>query len=318
MNWLKNLVPGSLRDLVGGAVRDEPEVLWRKCPKCQQMIFHRDLEANLSVCMHCDHHLPMGGPERLAMLFDDGAPHRVEMESPLPDPLRFRDRRKYVDRLKEAQMRTGLADAIVVGHGTMGGTGVVAAVFDPGFLEGAMGMAVGEGLLAGARLAAIQDAPLLVVVSSNGARLQEGVLALVQSARTVAAVDELKRAGLPFIAVLADPTVGGAAASFAMLGDVIVAEPGARIGLAGSDAGDAGPCEEGMGGVRRAEDLLRLGQVDMVVHRRDLRAFLVRLVGLLRNPGRPAEVVALPQVQRLFSVLKPEKARPREKEPRAD
>ena len=292
MNWLTNFVRPKLRELVGQ--KQIPDNLWHKCPTCGQMIFHRDLDRNLKVCQHCGHHMRISAEQRLAMFFDDGEFQRIELPGTIADPLKFRDRKKYADRLKEAQARTGNQDALAVAHGKMGGIAVVAACLDFGFMGGSMGIAVGEGLIAAARLAVVQNAALIAVPSSGGARMQEGILSLMQMPRTTIAVDEVMEAGLPYIVVLTDPTTGGVSASFAMLGDIAIAEPGAVIGFAGARVIEQTIHEKLPDGFQRAEYLLDHGMVDMVVHRHDLRDTLIRVLGLLRNPGPAAEVIPLP------------------------
>ena len=295
MNWLTNFVRPKLRALVHKA--ELPDNLWVKCPACEQMIFHRDLDANHHVCQHCDHHLRLGAKGRFEMLFDDGAYQRIELPNSIIDPLKFRDRRRYTERLKEAQNRTGEPDAMVVAHGRMGGMAVVIAVLDFSFLGGSMGITVGGALLAAARLAVLQKAPLIVVPASGGARMQEGVLSLMQLPRTIIAVEEVKEAGLPYIVVLSDPTTGGVSASFAMLGDIAIAEPGAIIGFAGARVIEETIREKLPEGFQRAEYLLEHGMVDMVVHRRQLRDTLIRILDLLRSPTPPAGRPAPPQVE---------------------
>ena len=292
MNWLKNFVRPKLRELVGGQ-KDIPENLWSKCPKCEEMIFHRDLEKDLQVCQHCGHHMRLTAEQRLLMMFDGGEYQTAELPVPEADPLKFRDLKKYADRLKEAQNKTASPDAITVAHGKMGGADVVIAVLDFHFMGGSMGVAVGEGLLTAARLAVVQDAPLVMVTSSGGARMQEGILSLMQLPRTTIAVDEVKEAGLPYVVVLADPTTGGVSASFAMLGDIAIAEPGAVIGFAGARVIEQTIREKLPEGFQRAEYLLDHGMVDMVVHRHELRETLIRVLGLLRNPAPPADVLAI-------------------------
>ena len=233
MNWLKNFVRPKLQQLVGGG-KEIPENLWNKCPECSQMIFHRDMEKNLHVCQHCGYHMRLSAKLRLDMLFDNAEYQTIEIAETIDDPLNFRDRRKYAERLKEARDRTGEDDALMVAHGSMGGLVVVVAALDFGFMGGSMGVAVGEGLLTAARLAVVQDAPLIVVPSSGGARMQEGIHSLMQLPRTTIAVQDVRDAGLPYVVVLADPTTGGVSASFAMLGDIAIAEPGAVIGFAGA------------------------------------------------------------------------------------
>ena len=196
MNWLKNFVRPKLKELVGGQ-KEIPDNLWHKCPSCTEMIFHRDLEKNLKVCPHCGFHMRIGAAERLQYLFDNGEYQSIELAEVAADPLKFRDQKKYTDRLKEAQNKTGLQDALTVAHGRMGGLNVVIAALDFSFMGGSMGIAVGEGLVTASRLAVVQDAPLIVVPSSGGARMQEGILSLMQMARTTIAVEEVKDAGLP-------------------------------------------------------------------------------------------------------------------------
>ena len=291
MNWLTNFVRPKIRALV--RKEDVPENLWNKCPACEEMIFHRELAANLYVCTHCGHHLRISAEQRLKMTMDDGEYQRIELPETIVDPLKFRDRKRYTDRLKEAHNLTDTQDALVVAHGKIGGIGVVMAVFDFRFLGGSMGIAVGEGFIAAARLAVLQKAPLLVFPSSGGARMQEGVLSLMQMPRTTIAVDEIKEAGLPYIVVLTDPTTGGVTASFAMLGDIAIGEPGAIIGFAGSRVIGDTIREKLPEGFQRSEYLLEHGMIDMVVPRKELRDTLTRILGLLRNPTPAAEIVPL-------------------------
>lgn len=292
MNWLKNFVRPKLRELVGRQ-KDIPENLWHKCPACEQMIFHRDLIQNLHVCSHCGHHLRLPVKERLAQLFDEGVYQIIELPEVAADPLKFKDKKKYADRLKESQAKTGESDALIVAHGKMGSMNTVVAAFNFDFMGGSMGAAVGDGILTAARLAKVQDAPLIVVPSSGGARMQEGILSLMQMARTTVAVDEVKEAGLPYIVVLTHPTTGGVSASFAMLGDIAIAEPHAVIGFAGARVIEQTIREKLPEGFQTAEYLLDNGMVDMVVPRRDLRDTLVRIIGLLRNPGAPGDLVSM-------------------------
>jgi len=292
MNWLSNYVRPKIRALV--APREVPENLWHKCPSCEAMIFHRELEENLNVCQHCGHHMRLDPGKRLSMMFDGGEYQTVELPKTPADPLKFRDTKRYTDRLKEAQAKAERADAIVVAFGKMGGMDVVIAAFDFRFMGGSMGIAVGEGLVSAAKLAVLQEAPLIVVPASGGARMQEGILSLMQMPRTVIAVEMVKEAGLPYIVVLTDPTTGGVTASFAMLGDIQIAEKGAQIGFAGARVIEDTIRETLPEGFQRSEYLLEHGMVDMVVHRKDLRDTLVRMLGLLRHRGPSAEVVMLP------------------------
>jgi acetyl-CoA carboxylase carboxyl transferase subunit beta len=293
MNWITNYVRPKLQALVRKA--EVPDNLWDKCPACEKMIFHRDLEANHRVCTQCGHHMRLPAKRRLEMLFDDGAYTRIELPRTIQDPLKFRDRKRYADRLKEAREKTQEQDAIIVAHGPLGGIRVVAAIFDFDVQGGSMGIAVGEAFLAAAQLAVLQQAPLIAIPASGGARMQEGILSLMQLPRTVIAVQQVKEAGLPFIVVLADPTTGGVSASFAMLGDIAIAEPGAVIGFAGARVIEETIREKLPPGFQKAEYLLEHGQIDMVVHRHKLREQLIRILGLLTDPQPSAEIVRLPQ-----------------------
>ena len=285
MSWLTEYVRPKIRTLFSR--RDVPDNLWDQCPACQQMIFHRDLVANLKVCPHCDHHLRATAAERLAWTFDEGSFTRIELPKVPADPLRFRDSKRYTDRLKEARDKTRTDDALVVAHGKVGGHQAVVAAMEFAFMGGSMGAAVGEGLVAAARLAVLQEAPLIVFTASGGARMQEGAVSLMQMPRTVIATRLVKEAGLPFIVVLTDPTTGGVSASFAMLGDIQIAEPGALIGFAGARVIEQTVRETLPEGFQRAEYLLDHGILDMVVKRTDLTATLTRLIGLLRVKELP-------------------------------
>jgi acetyl-CoA carboxylase carboxyl transferase subunit beta len=292
MSWLSEFVRPKIQSLV--RPRDVPENLWDKCPQCSQMIFHRDMARTLYVCPHCGHHLRLPARQRLEMLFDEAKYQRIELPKPHPDPLKFRDTKRYADRLKEAQAKTGEQDALLVAHGRIGGVPAVVAAFDFEFMGGSMGTAVGDGLLAAAELAVLQEAALIVVPSSGGARMQEGVLSLMQLARSTVAVDKVKDKGLPYIVLLTDPTTGGVSASFAMLGDIHIAEPGAIIGFAGARVIETTIREKLPEGFQRAEYLLEHGMVDMVVHRAKLTETLGRLLGLLRHRGPAGQLLALP------------------------
>lgn len=292
MNWIKDFVRPKLQKLVG-AGKEIPDNLWSKCSECTQMIFHRDMEKNLHVCQHCGHHMRLSANLRMDMLFDNSEYKVVQVAETLEDPLTFRDKRKYSERLKEAREKTGEEDALMVSHGTMSGLGVVIAALDFQFMGGSMGLAVGEGLLTAARLAVVQDAPLIVIPSSGGARMQEGIHSLMQLPRTTIAVQEVRDAGLPYIVVLADPTTGGVSASFAMLGDIAIAEPGAVIGFAGARVIEQTIRETLPDGFQRSEYLYDHGMVDMVVHRKELRDTLIRVMSLLRNRAPAARVLPI-------------------------
>jgi acetyl-CoA carboxylase carboxyl transferase subunit beta len=283
MSWLSNFVLPKIRAVVSR--KTVPDNLWKKCPGCEQMLFHRELEANLGVCRNCGHHLRIGAVRRLEILFDDGVFSRIELPKMPSDPLRFRDRRRYTDRLKEAQAAQGNdSDSVVVAHGRLSGHPTVVAAFEFGFMGGSMGVAAGEAVLTAARLAVLQQAALVVVPASGGARMQEGVLSLIQMPRTIIAADMVKEAGLPYIVVLTDPTTGGVSASFAMVGDVTLAEPGAIIGFAGARVIEETIHEKLPEGFQRAEYLRDHGMVDLVVPRAELRTTIGRLLSLLRDP----------------------------------
>jgi acetyl-CoA carboxylase carboxyl transferase subunit beta len=285
MSWLSNYVLPKIRGVVGR--RAVPENLWQKCPACEQMLFHRELEANLHICRHCGHHLRIGAAARLKILFDDGIGARVELPPTVVDPLRFRDRERYADRLRRGQAAHGAGDAVAVAHGRIGGQPAVVAAFEFGFMGGSMGLAAGDAMLAAARLAVSQQAALIAVPASGGARMQEGGLSLMQMPRTIIAADMVKEAGLAYIVLLTDPTTGGVSASLAMVGDVTLAEPGAIIGFAGARVIEETIHEKLPEGFQRAEYLFDHGMVDLVVPRGELRSTLARILGLLRDRQAP-------------------------------
>jgi acetyl-CoA carboxylase carboxyl transferase subunit beta len=291
MNWLTNLVLPKIRAVV--SKKAVPDNLWTKCPGCEQMLFRRELETNLHVCRNCGHHLRIGAELRLKIIFGDGVHTRIELPKTIVDPLRFRDRRRYAERLREGQAALGPgSDAVVVAHGEIGSVPCVVAVFEFQFMGGSMGIAVGEAMLAAAKLAVLQEAALIVVPASGGARMQEGVLSLMQMPRTIIAADMVKEAGLPYIVLLTDPTTGGVSASFAMVGDITLAEPGAVVGFAGARVIEETIHEKLPEGFQRAEYLRDHGMVDLIVPRAELRATLGRILGLLRSP-HPAEASQL-------------------------
>jgi len=296
MNWITNSVLPKIKALV--QPRDVPDNLWIKCGGCGEMIFHRNLEENHQVCPNCQHHMRIGAETRMEMLFDDDSFNRIELPKPVLDPLKFRDRKRYTDRLKEAQAKTGADDAIIVAHGKMGGAPVVLALFRFDFMGGSMGAAVGDALVRAAELAKAQKAPLVVFPASGGARMQEGILSLMQMPRTVIAREIVRESGLPFVVVLTDPTTGGVTASFAMLGDIHIAEPGAIIGFAGQRVIQETIREQLPDGFQRSEYLLEHGMVDMVVHRKDLRDTLIRVFSMVRDPMPKAVVVSLPKMDK--------------------
>ncbi len=289
MSWLTEYVRPRIRTLL----RQSPEVpdnLWSQCSACQQMIFSKELDRLQRVCPHCGHHMRVGALARLGYTFDGGQFTRIELPKVPADPLAFRDQKRYSERLREARARTGLEDAIVAAHGTIGGERAVVAAMAFEFMGGSMGAAVGEGIVASARLAILQEAPLVIFTASGGARMQEGAVSLMQMPRTTIAAMMLRDAHLPFIVVLTDPTTGGVTASFAMLGDIHIAEPGALIGFAGARVIEQTVRETLPEGFQRAEYLHDHGIVDMVVKRVEMPATLARVIGLLR--GRRAGVGA--------------------------
>jgi acetyl-CoA carboxylase carboxyl transferase subunit beta len=293
MSWLSNFVLPKIRAVV--SKKELPDNLWKKCPGCEQMLFHRELEANLDVCRNCGHHLRIGAVRRLEIMFDDGHFSRIELPKTTVDPLRFRDRRRYADRLREAQAALGPGrDAVIVAHGRVGRHAAVIAAFDFGFMGGSMGVAAGEAIVTAARLAVMQEAALIVVPASGGARMQEGALSLMQMPRTIIAAEMVKE-GLPYIVVLTDPTTGGVSASFAMVGDITMAEPGAVIGFAGARVIEETIREKLPEGFQRAEYLLDHGMVDLVVARAELRATIGRLLELLRDPLPQAQPTPEPE-----------------------
>jgi acetyl-CoA carboxylase carboxyl transferase subunit beta len=292
MSWLTEFVRPKIRTLLGR--KDVPENLWHQCPACQQMIFQRDLEANLKVCMHCGHHMRASARERLAWTFDDGAFTLIDTPRVPQDPLRFRDQKRYSERLKDAREKTKMEDAIAVAHGQLGGRKAVVAAMEFGFMAGSMGAAVGEGIVAAAKLAVLQKAPFIIYTASGGARMQEGAISLMQMPRTTIATQMVKEAGLPFLVVLTDPTTGGVTASFAMLGDIQIAEPGALIGFAGARVIEQTVREKLPEGFQRSEYLYEHGIVDTIVNRAEMRETLIRMVDLLLPPVVVAEPVPTP------------------------
>lgn len=282
MSWL-NKVRAAIPFL---PKRETAENLWHKCPDCEAMVFSKEYEENLFVCPRCEHHGRIGPARRFEMLMDPGytvlAPPQVK-----EDPLKFRDSKRYSDRIKAARAATGEPDALINARGTIGGSKAVMGVQDFAFMGGSMGMAVGAAFVAGARAAIEDKAPYIIVTAAGGARMQEGILSLMQMPKATVAIAELKEAGLPYIVLLTDPTTGGVTASYAMLGDIQLAEPGALIGFAGQRVIENTIREKLPEGFQRAEYLLDHGMIDMVVHRRDLPERLALLLSYLA-PQRKA------------------------------
>jgi acetyl-CoA carboxylase carboxyl transferase subunit beta len=291
MSWLTEFVRPKIQKLVRRT--DVPENLWHKCPSCEQMIFHRDLAKNKHVCQHCGHHMRISAKDRLELMFDGGDYQTIELPTVPVDPLKFRDQKRYTERLKAAQAKANFKDALAVAHGSVGGHATVIAVFDFSFMAGSMGTAVGEGIVAAAELAVVQDAALIIVPASGGARMQEGILSLMQMARTTVAIEKVKEKGLPYFVLLTDPTTGGVSASFAMLGDIQIAEPGAQIGFAGRRVIENTIREKLPDDFQTAEYLLEHGMVDMVVPRSELNETLGRLIDMIRRTKPGASIVPL-------------------------
>jgi acetyl-CoA carboxylase carboxyl transferase subunit beta len=279
VNWINNVVRPKIRGL--WQKREMPENLWVQCPETGQMVFHRDLEANQFVIPGSGYHMRIGAEPRLKSLFDGGKFEVVPVPDAPADPLKFRDEKRYADRLKEARTKTGMSDALLTGFGTLDGLPIVAAVQDFAFMGGSLGMAAGEAIITGMSKAVELKVPYILFVSSGGARMQEGILSLMQMPRTTVAVQRLREAKLPYIVVLTNPTTGGVTASYAMLGDIHIAEPGALIGFAGPRVIEQTIREKLPDGFQRSEYLLAHGMIDMVVHRHDLRETLSRLCSLL-------------------------------------
>ncbi len=285
MNWLTNVVRPKIKSLL--YKKEVPENLWIKCPETGEMVFHRDLEANQWVIPASGHHMRMPAKARLDTLFDDGHWTPIALPTVPTDPLRFRDERRYVDRLRDARTKTGREDAILAGTGTLDGLPMTAAVQDFEFMGGSLGMAAGEAIVAAVETAREHRTPFVLFCASGGARMQEGILSLMQMPRTTVAVQALRRAKLPYFVVLTNPTTGGVTASYAMLGDVHIAEPGALIGFAGPRVIEQTIREKLPEGFQRAEYLHEHGMVDMVVRRHDLRGVLSRLAHLFMKKDAP-------------------------------
>ena len=278
MSWLTDLVRPRIQKLVK---RDTPDNLWEKCPGCEQMVFVRELLDNLSVCKHCQHHFYLSPQERCKQLFDEGHFKTLALDAPPDDPLRFKDKKRYTDRLKEARARK--KEAIFLATGLLHKRPLTVAAFDFKFIGGSMGMGVGEALLKGAQHALQAKTPYLTIASSGGARMQEGALSPMQMARSTVGVVRLKEAGLPFISLLTHPTTGGVAASFASIGDLNLAEPGALIGFTGARVIQETLRTTLPKGFQTAEFQLEHGALDAVVHRHDLKQTLFKVISHLKK-----------------------------------
>jgi acetyl-CoA carboxylase carboxyl transferase subunit beta len=288
VNWLSNVVRPKIR---GFLRRDVPENLWIKCPDTGQLVFYKDVEANQFVIPGSNYHMRMGATARLKSAFDGETWIDVAVPDVPADPLKFRDERRYADRLRDARTKTGMKDAIKLGFGKLDGLPIVIGVQDFDFMGGSLGMAAGEAIIRGLQTAVQKNTPFVLFAASGGARMQEGILSLMQMPRTTIAVQQLREARRPYIVVLTNPTTGGVTASYAMLGDIHIAEPGALIGFAGPRVIEQTIREKLPEGFQKSEYLRTHGMVDMVVHRHDMRATLSRLCRVLTKApiaGEPA------------------------------
>lgn len=296
MNWITNYVRPKINSMLGRRT-DMPENLWIKDPETGEMVFHKDLEQNQFVIPSSGHHMKISAKERLKFFFDDGKYETLDNPKVVQDPLKFRDEKRYTDRLKDAKAKTGLEDAIINALGTVEGLPIVVTVQDFAFMGGSLGMAAGDAIVHAFEVALQRKRPLVLFAASGGARMQEGILSLMQLPRTTVGVDRLKETGLPYIVVLTNPTTGGVTASYAMLGDVHIAEPGALIGFAGPRVIEQTIREKLPDGFQRAEYLMEHGMVDMVVSRLEMRETIARLLKmLLKVPQeqKPLEPEILP------------------------
>ncbi|MDC7787134.1 acetyl-CoA carboxylase, carboxyltransferase subunit beta [Rhodoplanes sp. TEM] len=306
MNWISNVVRPKIRNFLNR--REVPENLWIKCPETGQLVFYKDVEANQFVIPGSNYHMRMGATARLKSMFDGETWFDVGVP-PVPiDPLKFRDARRYTDRLKDARAKTGLTDAVKLGYGKLEGQPVVIGVQEFDFMGGSLGMAAGEAIIAGIETAIDKQTPFVLFVSSGGARMQEGILSLMQMPRTTVAVQRLREARKPYVVVLTNPTTGGVTASYAMLGDVHIAEPGALIGFAGPRVIEQTIRERLPDGFQKSEYLKAHGMVDMVVHRHELRATVARICRLLTKQPAPEPPTNLPAVAPPEPVPAPEPA----------
>ena len=294
MSWFQKLLPPKIkrRELGEENKKNMPEGLWHKCPSCQTVLYHSDLEKNLSVCPKCNHHHRITARTRLDWLLDAEGRFEIGAEVQSIDTLKFKDSRKYSERLTAAQRDTSETDAIIVMQGSVHAIPLVAAVFEFSFMGGSMGSVVGERFVRGVQVAIEQKIPFICFAASGGARMQEGLLSLMQMAKTCAALTQLSQERLPFISVLTDPTMGGVSASFAFMGDIVIAEPGALIGFAGARVIQQTVRETLPEGFQRAEFLMEHGAIDKIVDRREMRNQLATLITLLTKQSAVAEIEA--------------------------
>ena len=292
MNWLTNVVRPKIRSFLNR--RETPENLWIKCPETGQLVFYKDVEANQFVIPSSNYHMRMSATVRLKSMFDGETWLDIAVPEVATDPLRFRDEQRYIDRLRDARAKTNMNDAIKLGLGKLDGLAVVIAVQDFDFMGGSLGMAAGEAVIAGLETAVDRGTPFILFAASGGARMQEGILSLMQLPRTTVAVQQMRESCKPYIVVLTNPTTGGVTASYAMLGDVHIAEPGALIGFAGPRVIEQTIREKLPEGFQRAEYLKEHGMVDMVIHRHKLRATLSDLCRILTKSLPPRARTNLP------------------------
>ena len=286
MSWLQKLLPPKIKRDTGSAKKVVPEGLWSKCESCEAVLYRTDLEQNLDVCPKCNHHNRISARARLDYLLDAEGRYEIGYEVVPVDTLKFKDSRRYIERLEEAKKDTEEDDALVVMQGSVKTTPLIAAAFEFGFLGGSMGSVVGERFVRGVHLCLEQKLPLVCFTASGGARMQEGLLSLMQMSKTCAALTQLAAAKLPFISVLTDPTMGGVSASFAMIGDIVLAEPNALIGFAGPRVIEQTMRETLPEGFQRSEFLLQHGAIDFIVDRREMRDRIANLLTLLlRHPA---------------------------------
>jgi len=290
MSWLEKLLPPRIQRNDASNRKSMPEGLWVKCPSCEAVLYRSDLESNLHVCPKCSHHMRISARDRLDSLLDAGGRYEIGQETLPVDTLKFKDSKKYTDRLKSAMEATGETDALVVLGGSILSLPVVVACFEFNFMAGSMGSVVGERFVRGAQAALEQKVPFICITATGGARMQEGLLSLMQMAKTTAMLTKLSEKKLPFISILTDPTTGGVSASFAFMGDVVIAEPKALIGFAGARVIENTVREKLPEGFQRAEFLLQKGAIDMIVDRRKMREEIARLLALLQS--QPVEAVA--------------------------
>jgi acetyl-CoA carboxylase carboxyl transferase subunit beta len=281
VNWITNYVRPRINSMLGRPNRDVPENLWIKCPETGEMVFHKDLEENKWVIPASGYHMKMPAKARLKDLFDGGHFESLPQPKVAQDPLKFRDSKRYADRLKDSRVKTEQEDTILAGVGQVQGLKLVAVVHEFNFIGGSLGMAAGEAIVRACERAVSEKCPLVIFPASGGARMQEGILSLMQLPRTTVAVNMLKEAGLPYVVVLTNPTTGGVTASYAMLGDVHIAEPGAEIGFAGKRVIEQTLREKLPEGFQTSEYLLEHGMVDMVVKRHDIPSTLARILKML-------------------------------------